>query len=110
MLRFIIGLLLSLAPLIGHAACSKTGCNNVYIDTLYINASGVIYIGTSGDENALSCSAVSNVYATLDINEPGASAIYSALLTAQTSDKLVQVRTVDNSPNCKVLYVVLNRQ
>jgi len=110
MFRFILGVILTSLCLSVSAACVPTGCVGVYIDKLYVNASGIIYIGTSGDEKALSCSAVSDVYATLNITEPGANAIYSTLLSAQMSNKLVFVRTIDNSAGCKVAYVVLDRQ
>ncbi|OLF75153.1 hypothetical protein AWH60_11050 [Pseudoalteromonas haloplanktis] len=110
MLRCLLGVLFSALSLTASAACVSTGCSGVYVDTLYVNASGIIYIGTSGDEKAMSCSAVSDVYATLNITKPGADAIYSTLLSAQMSGKLVYVRTVDNSSQCEVLYVTLERQ
>ena len=110
MSRLIFGLILMAASFVANAVCGPTGCANVYVDRLYVNASGVIYVGTSGDEALLSCSAVSSVYVTLGITEIGANAIYSALLTAQTSNKLVSIRTFDNSVGCNISYVTLDKQ
>jgi hypothetical protein len=111
MIRFILGVTFTVVSFMVNAKCSSTGCNAVYVDKLYTNAaSGLIYIGTSGDEKAISCSAVADVYVTLDISEAGANAIYSTLLAAQMSNKLVSLRTIDNSPNCKIAFVTLERQ
>ncbi|WP_218919595.1 hypothetical protein [Shewanella psychrophila] len=82
----------------------------MYVETLYINASGIIYIGTSGDETLMSCSAVSDVYVTLKRSEPAADMIFSTLLAAQMADKKVHIRTVDKSVGCKIAYVTLDKQ
>jgi hypothetical protein len=111
MIRFILGVTFTVASFMVNAECASTGCTGVYVDKLYANAaSGLIYIGTSGDEKAISCSAVADAYVTLDIAETGANAIYSTLLAAQMSNKLVSVRTIDNSPKCKIAYITLERQ
>ena len=110
MFRFILGVIFTSLSLSVSAACVSTGCTEVYVDTLYVSSSGTIYIGTSGDEKALACTAVSGVYATLDMADLGANAIYSTLLSAQMSDKKVFVRTINNSTDCKVAYVTLDRQ
>ena len=111
MLRIILGVIFTVASFMVNAECASTDCTAVYVDKLYANAtSGLIYIGTSGDEKAISCSAVADVYVTLDIADTGANAIYSTLLTAQMSNKLVSVRTIDNSSGCKIAYVTLDRQ
>lgn len=95
---------------LANAECSSTTCANVYIDKLYANNSGIVYIGTSGDESLLNCAAGSGVYTKLNLSDPGASAIYSTLLSAQLANKKVQVRISEGSVGCSILYVTLERQ
>ncbi len=110
--------ILTAAPLVllsslSHAECAATGCDQVTIDQLYVAASGTVYIGTSGDETKMQCKAESGVFATLSLSQPGANAIYSLLLTAQTTNKPVYIRTDETNPSiakaCNVLYVTMNR-
>ncbi|MFN4290105.1 MAG: hypothetical protein ACK4E7_04410 [Permianibacter sp.] len=108
-----IGIAATLALFVGdvYAACGGHSCVAEYVDRLYVNSdSGLVYVATSGDEAQLDCSAVSDVYVTLDLAEPGASAIYSSLLSAQVSNKKVQVRIVNGSAGCKVKYITIDRE
>lgn len=110
MYKIICGFLLAFSIPAAIADCISTGCDQVYVDLLYVNTAGTIYIGTSGDESKLSCPAASGNMVVLDITQPGGNAIYSLLLTAQTSNKKIYVRVDETSNNCKVLYATLNRQ
>ncbi|QDO85857.1 hypothetical protein FM037_24600 [Shewanella psychropiezotolerans] len=92
------------------ATCIERGCYNVYVERLYINASGTVYVGTSGDETLMSCAAVSNIYSTFKTTDAGADMIFSALLAAQMADKKVSVRTDDNSAGCTIRYVTIDKQ
>ena len=96
-------------PIEARADCSQNACDSVQVDRLYVNASGVIYVGTSGNETGLSCTPVSNVYLTLDPGASNFSTIYSTLLTAQIAEKPVIIRTVTSSTNCRIQYVVIDR-
>lgn len=75
-----------------------------------MNSSCIVFIGTSGDENLLDCDAKSGVYTILNMNIPGASAVYSTLLSAQMANKIVNVRINNGSAGCNVQYVTLDRQ
>ncbi|NRD72032.1 hypothetical protein HQQ94_01990 [Shewanella sp. VB17] len=110
MLKLAVGTLALSLTSSAYAACRSTGCEDVYVDILYVNASGIIHIGTSGDETLMSCTATSGVYATLKRSEPAADMIFSTLLAAQTANKKVHIRTEAKSADCKVLYVTLQKQ
>ncbi|ACA85752.1 conserved hypothetical protein [Shewanella woodyi ATCC 51908] len=92
------------------AVCFERGCSNVYVEKLYVNASGVVYVGTSGDERLMTCDAVSDVYSTFRSTDAGGDMIFSTLLAAQLSNKKVFVRTVESSNECKIAYVTLDKQ
>jgi len=91
------------------AQCNSDYCGYVYVDKLYINPNGIIYIGTSGDETVLNCAALSGEYLTMDFSSPGGSAIYSTLLAAMTTNKQVVIQVADNSQGCLVEYVTMER-
>ena len=92
-----------------HAACGTTGCTDVLIDELYVNANYVVFVATSGTETAINCTPVSGTHLTLDPSDSNYNAVYSLLLAAQLADRPVSIRTVDGSANCKISYVVLDR-
>jgi len=90
--------------------CIPDNCAHVYIDKLYVESTGTIYIGTSGDESKLNCHAVSSVYVTIPAGTPGADYLYSTLLAAQTTGKTISVIQVDDhKPGCVIQYVTLDR-
>lgn len=101
-----------------YAECNPDYCAQVYVDQVYTNTNGTVYVGTSGTESNLLCGAVSGVYLTLDLREtggipygsgPAASAIYSQLLTAQTTNKKVNIQVNNDSTGCPITYVVSYR-
>ncbi|MBQ4861605.1 hypothetical protein J8L98_07870 [Pseudoalteromonas sp. MMG013] len=67
--------------------CIPDHCAQVYIERRYVEASGTIYVGTSGDEKILNCNAVAGVYVTIPAGTLGANLLYSILLTAQREQK-----------------------
>jgi len=93
-----------------YANCAGVACTRVQIERLYLNADGPIHVATDGDETALSCTAVSNVYTTLNPSDPNAAAIYSTLLAAQIAGKPVTIRIEGASPNCEIRYVYVDTQ
>ncbi|KZN56742.1 hypothetical protein N474_11355 [Pseudoalteromonas luteoviolacea CPMOR-2] len=102
-----------LSPFASYAVgkCIPDHCGSVYIERLYVEASGTIYIGTSGDEKVLNCQAVAGGYATIPAGTPGADLLYSTLLAAQMSNKVITTLQVDdNKPGCVVQYVTLDKQ
>jgi hypothetical protein len=94
-----------------HAQCIPDHCGGVYVERLYVESSGTIYIGTSGDESKLNCQAVAGVYVTIPPTHKGAQALYSMLLTAQAANKVLStIQVDDNQPGCIVQYITLDRQ
>lgn len=87
-----------------QAGCASYGCSGK-ITSLQVTTSGNIQIGTDGTETAMNCTPVAGAFAELDLSEAGGNAIYSALLTAQTTQKSILIRIVEGSDNCQVAYV-----
>lgn len=85
-----------------YAGCASTACTDVAIENLYIRASGGILVLTSGDESQLTCSGTDGTYFTLDANSANSDKIYAALLAAQTTNKKVQINTVNGSDGCVI--------
>ncbi len=102
--------ILNVISFVASADCSGEICSDVYVDRLYIQESGNIFIATSGVETALTCAATAGVYVTLPSSADGASEIYSALLTAQTANKTVSVRVDGSIAGCPIIYITLDRQ
>lgn len=90
-------------------ACNPDHCGGVFVDMLYVEASGRVYIATSGDEKLLNCQAVAGVYVTLSEGSPGRDLIYSTLLTAHTTNQRLTIQVDDNIPGCIIQYVTLVR-
>jgi len=89
-----------------YAACSGGTCSNVKIESLMVLTSGTISVGTTGNERGLRCSAAGGKYLAIASNAPGKNAMYSALLTAQTTKKAVSLRLNDTGAACKISYVM----
>jgi hypothetical protein len=100
--------LLCVAPA-AFPECSAQGCYDVYIDELYAEAAGGVWIKTSGDETLAGCVADSNVFLRLPASVAGFKEIYATLLAAQLADKRVSIRVNPASNPCTVAYVTLNR-
>lgn len=107
--KYIVAWLL-VGPINAFADCIPDHCASVYVDTLYAESTGGVYVGTSGDESVLNCHAVANVYVTLPGDMAGADTVYSTLLSAQVSGKRVTIQVDDNSTGCVIQYVTLSRQ
>ncbi|KPZ73130.1 hypothetical protein J8L86_12590 [Shewanella sp. MMG014] len=108
-MKYLLLFLIIFTPLV-QANCVPHGCFGVEVEKLYIKASGMVYIATSGDETLMDCSAVSGVYSTLSPTDPGINRIYSTLLAAQMAGKKVSVRTVNSSNVCQISYVTIDKQ
>ena len=90
------------------AECTSWGCYE-YVETLYTNIGGVVYVGTTGDETKSNCRPVSDVYFQFNVSDPGGAAIYSTLLAAQMADKRVSIRIRESSSG-EIGYVTLKKQ
>ena len=91
-----------------HAACTKNGCYGVTIDRLSVTDAGKILVGTSGNEKKLDCTPGAGAYMQLSIRTPGKNAIYSMLLTAQTTKMPVNLRIVNKSDGCTISYAFID--
>jgi len=100
--------LLAMAPA-AFPECSAPGCYDVYIDELYTEALGGVWIRTSGDERLAGCVPDSDVYLRLPASAVGFRDIYATLLAAQLAEKRVSIRINPGSNPCTVAYVTLNR-
>ena len=89
-----------------YADCSGGACSNITVDYLMALNSGTIVVGTSGDESGLSCAANGGKYMYIGANVAGKNAMYSALLTAQTTKKQITIRTNDSSSECNIAYIM----
>jgi len=93
-----------------YAGCTAASCKGK-ITKLYMTATGIMYVGTDGDEKALDCAGgpgnggVAGVYLSLKEGAVGKNAMYSLLLTAKTTGKPVEIRVTPGSSDCKVAYV-----
>lgn len=87
-------------------------CNSIRcvakIEKLYVRTSGNISVGTTQDETLANCTPKSGVYFTLDMSVPNAEILYSTLLSAHLSNKVVNIRISENTDGCKIAYVVLD--
>ncbi|SDK25324.1 hypothetical protein SAMN05216212_1960 [Microbulbifer yueqingensis] len=92
------------------ATCTSNICTDVYVDRMYTNTTGLVYVATSGDETKLDCSPISDVYLSFTLDEPAGDAIYSTLLAAQMADRRVRIRIFDGSSKCGIQYITHDRQ
>ncbi len=88
-------------------SCTTNRCL-AKIEKLYVRTTGNISVGTTQDERLANCTPTSGVYFTLDMSTPNADIIYSTLLSAQLSNKVVNIRIYENTEGCKISYVVLD--
>ena len=87
-----------------YGACAGNSCTNVKITEVYATFGGTIYIGTDGNEGALSCTSPGNVYVSVGASDPGKNALYSMMLTAKTTQAKVKIRIQTGTDGCRILY------
>ena len=92
------------------ADCGGEYCSDVYVDQLYMESSGGLWVQTSGTETALSCTPDSGIFLRLTYDVPGLKNIYAGLLAAQMAGSKVTVRISGGSSPCSISYVLVNRQ
>lgn len=92
------------------SACSGLVCSD-YIQTFYQNADsvGTLYIGTTGTETALSCTAASGTLLKLQANTDGGRLTAATLLAAEMANRKVDIILQAGSNPCNILYVVVTR-
>jgi hypothetical protein len=91
--------------------CSGVACVNTEVQRLYpasdVNNPKVYVRPKDGGQASLTCTAVSGVYLTLKITHPLFNEIFASLLEATINAKKVTLRVKDNSPDCEILYIVV---
>ena len=87
-----------------NATCSALGCYDVLVKKIYILPTGDMYVQTSGDHTQLNCTR--NPKLIKLVKSDGQKSIYSALLTAQTTNKKVDLRINQGSSDCSLAYYV----
>lgn len=97
--------LLFLLSSMASADCLQHICSNIEIQRIYLNSSGLVYIGTNGTETKLDCAPVSNVYLTFNLSAPAGDALYATLLASQMSKAQVSIRIENGSQGCKIQYI-----
>ena len=87
-----------------QATCEAYGCTGK-VTRLQVTSTGNVQVGIEGVATSMNCTAVANAYSEIDLSSAGGNAIYSALLTAQTTQNSILVRIVEGSSNCAIGYV-----
>jgi len=90
-----------------YANCASTACQNVQITNIYVQSDGQTFVQTSGDESLLTgCTARAGAYVILSTSALGKNQVYSALLTAATTNKAITVQVqADANGECEVAYL-----
>lgn len=87
-----------------YATCASYGCTGK-VTRLQVTSTGNVQVGIDGVATQMNCTPVANAYSEIDLSSAGGNAVYSALLTAQTTQKSILVRIVEGSSNCEIGYV-----
>jgi hypothetical protein len=87
------------------AACSTVACTGK-ISTLLLTSSGEVRVKLDQPMSTMNCTLLSGEYAVLKAEHANRDEIYALLLAAHmTGTDGVQVRIVENSPDCEITYV-----
>lgn len=91
------------------AECVPTNCTG-YLDQVYMEANGNLYVQTSGNETLANCTPASGVYLFLSGSASNFKEIYAMLLSAQAMGWQVTLRILDGSNPCAISWASVNRQ
>ncbi len=110
--KFLVFLILLSSANYANADCNGNICSSVYVDVLYVRATGDVSVATSGTETGLNCTpgGTHGAYLRLHKSDLSSDFVYSALLAAQMANKQVNIRTVEGSSDCKISYMTVARQ
>lgn len=95
---------------LAQAECVPHICQDVYVERLYSNSNGVIYVATSGNEDSLDCNPVSGGYLSFNLSAASGNVFYSTLLAAQLADRKVSIRIQNGTEGCAIQYITHDRQ
>ena len=105
-----IGPILTMFSAAVYSDCIPHMCQDVYVQRLYTNTNGLVYVATSGDETNLDCNAVQSEYLSFNLSDPAGDAFYSTLLASQISERKVSIRIKNGSEGCKFAYITHDKQ
>lgn len=89
-------------------SCSGTQCNDVKITQILATSAGTITVTTDAAESGLSCTTFGGQYMYIAATAPGKNALYSALLTAKTTNASVRfIMAPDTSGYCQIQTVYM---
>jgi len=91
-----------------YAGCAGTACTQVDITRLYMTDYGTIFVGTSGIETSLNCNPNGGSYLSVRNADVGKNALYSMLLTAQTTKRKLDIGVEAGSADCHILAIAVN--
>jgi len=106
---WLIGLCAALTVGSARADCGPTGCVG-YVDQLYVESNGDLYLQTSGIETQANCVPNSGAYLFLAGNATKFKETYAMLLTAQAMGWQVRIRVVEGSNPCAIAWTAVDRQ
>ena len=88
-----------------NAVCNSTNCYNVTVTKVLAMDTGGVLIGTSGDEQQLNCTSPGTYFMTLKYGTDGQQVLYSTLLTAFATGKLVNIRIKEGTADCEIAFI-----
>ena len=105
--RYLLALFLCCFSSVGVAACSGVMCGGISITKMQVNvANSLVWVETDGAELDLDCAPDSGVFLMLDTSAEGGKNVYSTLLAYKMANKPLNIRVVENSNPCEIMYVV----
>jgi hypothetical protein len=112
MKRVITSLLVLTSILLAGTANAECGTNSciAYIDMVYIEANGNMYVQTSATETLANCTPDSNVYFFLSGTASKFKEVYAMLLTAEVLGWQMRIRIVEGTNPCAISWVAVDRQ
>jgi hypothetical protein len=93
-----------------HAECSATGCYSVQVYHLSMTATNGFWVQTTGTETLANCTPDSGVFFHVPAGTAQLKEIYATLLSAQLTDRLVDIVINQGTNPCTVTYVNLFKQ
>jgi len=92
-----------------NAACMASGCYDEFVDQIYIQANGSLYVQTSGTETLANCTPDSGVYLFLAGTASKFKEVYATLMYAQAMGLRAKIRVIEGTNPCEIAWVAVDR-